>query len=282
MIKEINKIQTNNVDYLNLLDNHLSIQLSLDGFSFCVYNKIQKKIGVFEVYEFKEKKISPQKHLELVKEIYANHKILSLKYNSVSVAHFNNLVTQVPKAFFDKNKLPSYLQYSVKLLEDDFITYDTVLNTEIINVYVPFVNINNFMIDVYGTFFYKHSSTILIENLLQQFKNTAEEICFVNVTKNQFEIIIIHHNKLILYNCFDFTTKEDFIYYILFTAEQLKLNPEKIKIQLMGDIKKESELFTMLYQYIRNVSFYKPTTFPEILKDISKHSYFALLNQYKK
>ncbi|MDX1827920.1 MAG: DUF3822 family protein [Lutibacter sp.] len=280
MIKEIKKIQINNVDYLNLLDNHLSIQLSLDGFSFCVYNKIQKKIGVFEVYEFTEQNISPKKHLELVKEIYVNHKILSLKYNSVSVTHFNNLVSQVPEPFFDKNNLPNYLQYSVKLLEDDFIAYDTIQNTEIVNVYVPFVNINNFMIDVYGTFFYKHSSTILIEKLLQQFKNTDKEICFINVTKNQFEIVIINNNKLLLYNCFDFTTKEDFIYYILFTAEQLKLNPEEVQTILLGDIEEESELYTILYQYIRNVSFYKPTFFPEALKDVSKHYFFTLLNQF--
>ena len=33
----------------------------------------------------------------------------------------------------------------------------------------------------------------------------------------------------ITYYSFDFKTKEDFIYYILFTAEQLEMNPDKIK-----------------------------------------------------
>jgi hypothetical protein len=245
-----------------------------------VYNKIQKKVGVFEVYEFTQPNISPEKHLELIKELYVKHKILSLKYASVSITHFNNLVSQVPEPFFDKEKLPSYLQYSVKLLEDDFIAFDTIKNTEIINVYVPFVNINNFLIDVYGAFTYKHASTILIEKLLQQFKNNDKEICFINITKNQFEILVINNNKLILYNIFDFITKEDFIYYILFTLEQLKLNPEEIQIILLGDIEKESELYTILYQYVRNISFYQPTLFPEILKEVSQHSLFTLLNQF--
>jgi hypothetical protein len=279
MIKEIKKIKTNNLDYLNLLDNQLSIQLSLDGFSFCVHNKFENKISVFEAYEFNENNISPQQHLSLIKEIYTNSSTLSLKYKSVNVTHVNNLVTQVPKPFFDKNKLPSYLQYTIKLLEDDYITYDTISNTEIINVYVPFVNINNYMIDVYGSFIYKHSSTILIEKLLQQFKNINKEICFVNISKNMFEIVIIKNNKLILYNCFDFETKEDFIYYILFEIEQLKINPEEINLQLMGDIEKESELYTILYQYIRNISFYNPLIFPNELKGIPKHGYFTLLNQ---
>jgi len=258
MIKEIKKIRNSKIDYLNLLDNHLSIQLSLDGFSFCIYNKIQKEIGAFEVFEFSNNKNSPKKHLELVKKIYNSNELLSLKYHSVSVVHFNNLVTQIPKPFFDKNNLKSYLQYSIKLLENDFIAFDMLSNTDIVNVYVPFVNINNFLIDKYGTFTFKHSSTILIEKLIHRFKNFEKDIYIVNVTKNQFEIIVLNNHKLALYNYFNFTTKEDFIYYILFTAEQLNLNPEEFKLLLMGDIEKESELYEILYNYIRNISFYTP------------------------
>jgi len=279
MIKEIKKIRNNKIDYLNLLDNHLSIQLSLDGFSFCIYNKIQKEIGAFEVFEFSNNTISPQKQLELVKNIYDNNELLSLKYHSVRVVHYNNLVTQVPKPFFDKNNLKSYLQYSIKLLENDFVAFDMLSNTAIVNIYVPFVNINNFLLDKYGSFTFKHSSTILIEKLIHRFKNFENDVCIVNVTKNKFEMIVLKNHKLALYNYFDFTTKEDFIYYILFTAEQLNLNPEEFKLFLMGDIEKESELYDMLYKYIRNISFFIPKNFPKALHSISKHAYFTLLNQ---
>jgi hypothetical protein len=59
---------------------------------------------------------------------------------------------------------------------------------------------------------------------------------------------------LLFFNSFDYQTKEDFIYYLLFTTEQLNLNPEYIKLQLLGDISEESEWFEMAYTYIRNVS----------------------------
>ena len=279
MIKEIIKITKNNVDFLNLQENHLSIQLSLDGFSFCVYNKIQDKIGVFAVYEFDDKVVSPYKHLELIEQLYQQEKLLQIKYNSVNVTHSNNLVTQVPQPFFNKNNLASYLQHTVKVLENDFITYDEVQNSEIVNVYIPFVNINNFLLDTYGSFIFKHSSTILIEKLLNSYKNLEGDFCFVNVSNNNFEVTILKNKKFELFNSFSFNTKEDFIYYILFTAEQLNLNPEDFNLVLLGDIEKESEIYLTLYQYVRNIEFYTPNNSQSVLDEISKHSHFTLLNQ---
>ena len=280
MIKEIIKITNSTVDFKNLQENHLSIQLRLDGFSFCIYNKIHAELGAFAAFEFEQSSLTPFQHLALIEQLFKQEELLQLKYQSVSVAHFNNLVTQVPKPFFNKNNLSDYLQYTIKVLENDFVAYDTLKNSEIVNVYIPFVNINNFLIDQYGSFVYKHSATILIENLLSTFKNTAEATCFVNVTHTNFEIVVLQNSKLLLYNCFPFNTKEDFIYYILFTAEQLNLNPETFKLVLLGAIEKESELYTITFQYIRNIEFYKPAEFPAILKTtISEHTNFTLLNQ---
>ena len=112
--------------------------------------------------EFEKKAISPYKHLEFVEELFKKEKLLNLTYNSVSVTHSNNLVTQVPLPFFDKNNKERYLQYSIKVLENDYITFDEIKNSEIVNVYIPFVNINNFLIDKFNSFIYKHSSTVLI------------------------------------------------------------------------------------------------------------------------
>lgn len=281
MIKEIKRLTNNDIDFLNLEDNYLSIQLSLDGFSFCVYNKIHDKVGAFGVYEFDNSKGSPFKQLECVKELFAQEKVLQLNYKSVFVTHFNNLVTQVPRPLFNKNSLEQYLQYTVKVLENDFIAYDELNNSEIINVYIPFVNVNNFLLDTYESFTYKHSSTVLIENLLNEYKNSEGSFCFVNVTGKHFEIVVTQNKKLALYNFFSFTTKEDFIYYILFTAEQLNLNPEEFELILMGDIEKESELYDIVYQYIRNIKFYAPNNADLQLNEIPSHSNFTLLNQFK-
>jgi len=282
MIKQIKKIKkTNSLDLENLKETHLSIQLSLDGFSFCIINEFSKELIAYAAYEFTKKNSSPSKHLEFVENIFSLEKnLLQNNYKSVSVVHYNNLVSQVPKPFFDKDNLASYLQHSVKILANDFIAYDEISNTEIVNVYIPFVNINNFLIDTYGSFEFKHNSTVLIDGLLRKHKNSEGNFMYINVSYSNLEIAVFKDKKLELYNIFNFSTKEDFIYYILFVTEQLKLNPEEINLILLGDIEKESELYTIVYQYIRNVSFYAPDSFPELLNSESKHNHFTLLNQY--
>lgn len=280
MIKEIKKKTNNRIDFNNLEENHISIQLSLDGFSFCIYNKAEQEFVAFAEYKFESENLTPFQHLEMVEQLFKNEDLLKLKYQSVSVSHFNDLVSPIPLPFFDKDHLSQYLKFTIKVLENDYITYDRLQNSEIVNVYIPFVNINNFLIDTYGSFEFKHSSTILIEKLLSEFKNLDEDFCFVNVSKNNFELVILKDKKVTLFNCFSFKTKEDFIYYILFTIEQLNLNPEELKLILLGDIDEKSELFSILFKYIRNVDFYKPPYFSSFLKEtIPAHSNFTLLNQ---
>ncbi|WP_111707910.1 DUF3822 family protein [Lutibacter citreus] len=277
MIKQIKRIN-NNLDFNNLKDNQLSIQLSLDGFSFCIYNSTENVINTFVQYALSNV-TTPYKHLELVEKIFSEDKLLQNKFENIKVIHLNNLVTQVPLPFFNKEKLADYLKYTVKVLENDYITFDELSNSEIANVYIPFVNINNFLLDKFGSFNFKHSSTVLIESLINRYKNIDEELMFVNVSNLNFEIVVLKHHKLKLYNYFSFNTKEDFIYYILFTAEQLAMNPEELQLILMGDIEKDSELYNILFQYIRNIKFYTSNK-KYNLEGISPHSHYTLLNQF--
>ena len=278
MTKLIEKIKTNKVNnYTSNEENHLSIQLSLDGFSFCIYNEVTQALEAYSTYEI-ETGGSPYKHLTLLKEIFETDELLEPQYKSVSVSHFNNLVAQVPKAFFNIEELSSYLQYSIKILEDDYITYDEISGTEIINVYIPFVNINNFLLDRFGSFVFKHSSTVFIEKIAQEFKHNDQDTIFVNVYNSSYELLALKGNKLQLFNSFTFNTKEDFIYYILFTAEQLDWNPEEFSLILMGDIEKDSEIYNTVYNYVRNVSFYKNSKGYTLMKDNSAHAHFTLLN----
>jgi hypothetical protein len=49
----------------------------------------------------------------------------------------------------------------------------------------------------------------------------------------------------------------------------------------MGDIEKESELYDIVYQYIRNIKFYVPDNAALQMNDTPSHSHFTLLNQFK-
>ncbi|PBO85968.1 MAG: hypothetical protein COA77_00015 [Thaumarchaeota archaeon] len=123
-------------------DSHLSIQLSLDGFSFCVINQNTNEVSGINHTTFASSS-SPQKLLENVMQLFQSEKQLQKRYNSVNITHVNDLSTLVPKPLFNKEHLADYLKFNSKILKTDYITYDTVLANDSINVYVPYVNINN-------------------------------------------------------------------------------------------------------------------------------------------
>lgn len=277
------QITNNSIDFNNLKDSHLSIQLSLDGFSFCIINKDLNQVTTINSFSFHDNSPTPEKHLKNIIQLFKTEELLQKKYNSVNVTHVNDLSTFVPKPLFDSEKLKNYLKFNSKIYKNDYIVYDPIDNHDIINVYIPFVNINNFILEKFGSFEYKHSSTILVENLLNTYKYSEHPHLFANICKNHFEIVIIANNKLTFYNSFKYKTKEDFIYYILFTAEQLKLNPENFELVLSGKINKENNLYQIAYKYIRNVNLLENRsryTFSSDFSEEIKRSFFTLLNQY--
>jgi len=231
----------------------LSIQVSLTGLSFCCFDTLNNTVSSFKEIHFdhfdKNLKIE-----DLFANAFAEHAELNEQYDDVLVIHSNNLSTFVPAPLFDENYLGSYLQYNTKVFETDFFAFDEISNYEINAVYIPYVNMNNFFIDKFGAFDYKHANSILVTKLLDTSKNIDTKKMMVHFNSTHFEIVVIQNQKLLLFNSFEYQTPEDFIYYILFTAEQLNLNPENFPLELIGNINTESPFFKIAYKYIRNVS----------------------------
>lgn len=231
----------------------LVLQVSLGGFSFAGVDTLNDRILFAREIDFAKFPRAEKVEDYYWKAFVDNHE-LTKTYDEVSVIHDNNLNTFVPQALFDEDYLGSYLQYNTKVFETDFFDFDDIANYEMNNVYIPYVNINNFLIDQFGPFTYKNSNTILVTKLLDLSKNVDETQVFTHFSKDKFEIIVVQNQKLILFNSFEYQTKEDFLYYLLFTAEQLHLNPETFKLQLLGEISEDSEYFRMAYKFVRNVS----------------------------
>jgi PHD/YefM family antitoxin component YafN of YafNO toxin-antitoxin module len=232
----------------------LSIQVSLNGLSFSILDRENNVITFLKHTTF-NKKETPFYLLDKLQTLFKTEKELQQDFDKVLVIHENELSTLVPKELFDKNKLADYLKFNAKILQTDFITFDELKVNKSVNVYIPYVNVNNYIYEQFGTFTYKHFTTVLIENILQSETKSEDSKMIVNVESNHFEVLVVKNNQLQLFNTFNYTTKEDFIYYILFTAEQLQLNPETFELTFLGTIKKEDDLYTITYKYIRHISF---------------------------
>ncbi len=271
--------QTTKISNLNI-NQELSIQISLSGLSFCILQRDTNTITYLNNTAF-ERKVNPIELLDKLKDAFNTIEALKVSFNSVNVIHVNDLSSLVPKPLFDEDNLADYLKFNSKILKSDFLSFDEISINDSFNVYVPYVNVNNFIYDLFGSFTYKHFSTVLIENILSLEKNTVDTKVYVHISSNHFEILVIEKGNLLIYNTFEYTTKEDFIYYLLFTTEQLQLNPETLQLVFLGDINKEHALFEMAYKYIRNISFgNRLDTYDYKIEPKTNYSDFTLIKSF--
>jgi len=259
----------------NISKRKLSIQFSLDGFSFCISN-FEHTIFHFSSYTFEAETSTPELLLNRVEDIFKTDKDLHDDFESVIVIHENYLNSFVPNAYFKEEALKSYLDYNIKTIPTDFIAHDDLDGLGIKNVYVPYVNINNFLFQNFGEFEYRHHATVLVEKLIQ--KTTTDDLhVYANVSKNTLDIVAVQNRQLFFYNGFEYTTPEDFIYYILFTLEQLELQPTETTLYLIGDINKDSALYKIAYTYIQTIQFVSTSSIILDDENIENHSNFILL-----
>ena len=227
--------------------------------------------------------MTPFEVLDELKIRLEDHSIVQQDFENVYCIHQNELSTLVPETLFDENHLADYLKFNAKILKSDFLNYDTVESSKSVNVYVPLVNVNNYIFDSFGSFVYKHASTVLIDAVLNLPTTDTDTFVGVHVGKNHFEMILCEKRKLRFYNTFEYTSTEDFIYYILFSVEQLELDPEKINFRLFGNIDEKDDLFEMVYTYIRHVEIIKLNTayrFADSISTEDKKQSFIVLNSF--
>ncbi|MDC8004112.1 DUF3822 family protein [Aureisphaera galaxeae] len=243
-----------------LIDNNktnqtcrLSVQISLTGLSFLVSSQ-QGDIVFYHEKEL-ERSYTPEELLLEMDTTLRGTPELAGAFEVVQLIYSTPTYCTVPQTLFDENKASEYLKFNTKILSNDYIAHDTLKSQGIVVVYVPFMNINNYIFERYGGFEYYHSISVLLSDFLNTEKHNSEEKVYLHVKSNEFDCIVIRQGELQLCNTYSYQTPEDFIYYVLFCLEQLKLNPDNVNTSLCGSIVKSDEKFEFLYTYIRNISF---------------------------
>ena len=143
----------------------LSLQVSLTGLSFCVFDTLNHAVLSVKEVQF-DRFHKATKIEELFADAFNNNPELKDLYDEILVIHNNNLSTFVPEPLFDEHFLGSYLQYNTKVFDTDFFAFDEISNYQMNAVYIPYVNINNFFIFAFSC----SSGNILLHRYLRNFR----------------------------------------------------------------------------------------------------------------
>jgi hypothetical protein len=157
------------------------------------------------------------------------------------------------------------------------VTHDPIDRHQLNVIYVPFVNINNYFFETFGSFQYYHAASILLGSLDKLDATKVANKAYLHVQEDHFDLIILKNGKLALCNSYPFKTPEDLVYYALFAFEQTNLNPDTIETEVLGQIDSTDKNFEILYTYIRNIT---TATIEDRfhIEGYSAHQHFLLKN----
>lgn len=260
---------------------NLSIRLSLDGFSFCVFDINKNKFLALQEFTFQE--VNNYVALnQILSQIIPSNEWLMASYHKIKIIFETNKSTLIPSPLFDSNHAREYLKFNHPPQLDEIILTDHLPMLEAENIWAIPESIHSTLNKHFPKSHIHHHASSLIESLILQNKNQANnKIVFVHIGKKSFDIIILDGQSFIFYNSFRYQAKEDFIYYLIYVLEQLNLNPENIDVVLLGEILKISSLYEITYKYIRNIRFGKRSAdfqYSYVFDEIPDHFHFNLIH----
>lgn len=202
---------------------------------------------------------------------------------SVSLALVSDKITLVPEPLFDEKVKSTYANFNFETDDSNVLLSAKVRSAGCFAVF----SLSQEKEKLYRSFFpaikIMHEAMPLLESVLTNDKNESSEKAYITIRPKSMELVFTKNGSLLYYNTFNYTTSEDVIYYLLFALEQLKLNPETIALQLMGEVEKNDSVYSIIHKYVRNVSFMprsKRFEFSYRFSELPEHAFYTLYTQY--
>ena len=214
----------------------VDLELSLGNHFISLFTK-DPESEVFHYSRKNFKKIIKTNSLTTTLNSFLKGNNINYEYvENVKLYQENDLFTLVPDELFDEKEKKTYLKYIAKVKNTDFISNDNIEELKIKNVYIPYVNINNFLVDIFKNIDYYHFNSILIKKIFH-IKN--DKSFFAYVDNNKVKIIIFNKDELIFFNSYEIKSETDVIYFILLSIKEKGLEVKKTHINFILDKKNE-------------------------------------------
>ncbi len=233
---------------------NLSIQVSLDGFSFTAFDSFNKTAVAFKTTP---KKISSElllvRHL---KDWLESESFLKKPFENIRVFVDTDRFTLIPEEFKD-DKLPENLY--------PFI-FNENTDIELIENKLPILNaclifpVHSYLIGLLHQFFngnkkILHPLSVLLSNPPESIKRNCAVII---ASQKYFYLVIYRNNSFLMANSFQILHKNDLVYNVLNSFQQLETARSETELFVCGTVFNISDIESLLRPYFHNISKLKP------------------------
>jgi hypothetical protein len=99
---------------------------------------------------------------------------------------------------------------------------------------------------------YRHQYSLGIKTI----QSSGDAGCLlVDFREDEFSVIAARSGSILLARCFEYSTPDDVLYYLLKLCRQFQLSQQELQLSISGLIDRQSSLFKELYQYFIHTGF---------------------------
>lgn len=271
-------------DAQNISNYHLSLQVFLKGFSFCLLDRQKNKFVALGHYYY-QPLVSYAKSLELLEKKLQENELLSLPFVHIKIIFDTPKYTFIPSSFFSEETKKELFEFN-HLLEkrECLLTNYLFSNSNYVVFSIP-EYIKDWIEKNMPTAKIYHQSVPFVEEILLNTKAIGQkEAVYVNIHHSFIDVAFIKNSSLQLFNSFDIQSMNDFRYFLLNIYDQLKISPTDVPIIFSGFVRKNDEKVEQIKKFIKHVHFFvKPSYFHYSFhfENVEEHYFTNMLNLYQ-
>lgn len=224
----------------------LGVSFDAVGFSFCVVHDGR----LFHVGRFEPVATACDQWMIEVALYFDTDPHLNHVFDRVVLCFVNRRQVVVPDGFYSPEKEENLLEFNTFLSENDPLEKNEISRYGCHLVFSYSEPAESILRKKYPRVELYHCGTSLLSTIHSRSDRKEMHLMF---HRQQLDMAVVAGQKLILYNTFEYTAKEDVLYYVLFAAEQLDMDPNEFYAFVYGKIDSQGKIYELLYRYVRHV-----------------------------
>ncbi|MEI8224737.1 MAG: DUF3822 family protein [Bacteroidota bacterium] len=263
---------------INSTENYeLSIQVSPDGFSFCLLDTIRNKFVLIRAFEPEENKYF---NSDKINELLSKDEFLTKRYKKVNVVMPSKKFTLIPAPLFDPAKKDEYFNFNHIKEDGNMIVANRISDPDAYLVFSVPKPVNDLINSFYPGVHTYHHIKPLFDNISHSRKSANGNCIHIHVEREFFNLIIFNNNLLKFCNTFNYRNISDILYFVLNVFKNLDIKQEET-IYFSGLTEKYDDLSSNFSIYVRNIKFAEPSgnfTFSYVFNDMDLHRFLNLFS----
>ena len=228
----------------------MSILINKSGLSFVILDAVAQKV-IAHKYVKLAKADNQKERCYFVNKVFETDEFLTYDYEKYFVVYQGLKSVSIPEDLYSEEYKSKFFELNTELSSNETILTNRLQQMNARKLFAIPSCLLDLLQNHFPTAKIYHQTTAIIQAAL---RDKALNKVYLSLNSEFFDIQIFDNTKLILDNAFKYKTKEDLLYYLLYTFEQLGLDPKSKHIRLFLDLDENNEKETFLKKYFAEIS----------------------------